>query len=57
MKIIKEGQNSNTIYRGICEECGCEFECERKETIVGNWRYATCPCCKSLVQVQNTETK
>jgi len=52
MKITKQGEPPDTVYEGRCEECGCEFECAREETVVGAWRYADCPNkCGHLVQV------
>jgi transcription elongation factor Elf1 len=38
MKIIKEGNlpvPTKRIYGGECFNCGCRFECEEKETIIG----------------------
>lgn len=55
MKIIRHGIPQAKFYEGRCEECGCEFECQRDETFVGHWRYALCPCCKHLVHVRRTE--
>ena len=51
MKITKQGEAPSTVYEGRCEECGCEFECAREETLVGAWRHCECPNCKQLVLV------
>lgn len=56
MKILKYG-NKERALRGICPDCGCEFECEKDETMVvttfwGDSSYPTkarvvkCPYCE-----------
>ena len=50
MKIIKH-RKPIPKYRGTCQHCGCEIECEQDETTVvhdqrdGDGRYVKCPEC------------
>ena len=66
MKILKPGRAKKAwIYHGMCEICGCEFECQDYETlrgkgylyddVDGNW--CTCPNieCQKSVFVTKTD--
>ena len=59
MKIIKKGkvEKSTHIYRGVCEECGAEIECDdydRWGDLALSYFHVKCPTkhCDSYTKVK-----
>lgn len=44
-------------YYGRCEKCGCEFECDDRDTldVIGFKAKVNCPTCKKVVTVTECE--
>jgi len=65
MRIIKEGNKKNYNVKFVCNNCGCEFECNTSEYWTDNsvkltyppqyTRMANCPCCHKICKATTSE--
>lgn len=61
-QIIKVGTKKVKKYKCTCNQCGCEFICDRNDFCEMGFNYATltaiievsCPCCINYIKYEDT---